>query len=71
MSTSGRCHEKTSFINRLKPIMEDIISPYQNAFVSNRIIQDNITVGDEIMNTIRKKRKGGGIMGDLKLDRLS
>ena len=55
-------------VNRLQPIMADLISPNQNAFIKGRSISDNIILDGEIINTIRKKRKGKGIVGALKLD---
>ena len=55
-------------MNRLQPIMVDLISPNQNAFIKGHSISNNIILGSEIINTIRKKRKGKGSFGALKLD---
>lgn len=54
--------------NRLKKILNDIISPNQSAFVPNRLITDNIIIGYECINKIRQSegRKRGLVA--LKLD---
>ena len=54
--------------NRLKQVLHQIISPYQSAFVPNRIITDNIVIGYECLHKIRhsKRRKNGLV--SLKLD---
>ena len=44
---------------RLQPLMADLISPYQSAFIKGRLIRDNILVTTEVMNyahTCRSKR---------------
>ena len=43
-------------VNRLKPIMDSIITPYQNAFIKGRNIFDNILLAHEIIDVIRKKK---------------
>ena len=45
-------------VNRLKPLMNSLISPFQNAFIQDRNISDNILLAHEIMDTIGKKRAG-------------
>ncbi|KAL9426467.1 hypothetical protein AB3S75_033282 [Citrus x aurantiifolia] len=54
--------------NRLKHVLPKIISPMQSAFIPNRLITDNITVGYECLHKIRhcKGRKNGLVA--LKLD---
>ena len=54
--------------NRLKQILQLIIAPTQSAFVSNRLITDNIIIGYECLHKIRSnKSKKGGLVA-LKLD---
>lgn len=40
-------------MNRLRPILQFIISPYQSAFVPNRAIHDNISIAAELFHHIR------------------
>ncbi|KAF7844126.1 reverse transcriptase [Senna tora] len=48
--------------NRLQGILPDLISPFQNAFVKCRLIQDNILIASEVLHYIWgcKKVKGDG-----------
>ena len=43
-------------VNRLNPIMDSIITPYQNPFIKGRNISDNILLAHEIIDVVRKKR---------------
>ena len=54
--------------NRLKIVLPSIISENQSAFMTSRLITDNILVAFEVMNHISQKR--GGKVGEiaLKLD---
>lgn len=51
---------------RLYVVLPDIISPEQSGFVYGRIIQDNIFLAQELIQSIRKKVRGGNIV--IKLD---
>ena len=48
--------------------MDNIISPYQTAFVKGRLISNNIIMGGELFNIIQKRKKGKGVLGALKID---
>ncbi|XP_057734474.1 uncharacterized protein LOC130949884 [Arachis stenosperma] len=41
--------------SRIKPILDNRISPAQSSFISGRRIQDNITVAQKITHSMRKK----------------
>ena len=55
-------------VNRLKPIMDSIITPFQNAFIKGRNITDNILLAHEIIDGVRKKRGKRDSYGVLKID---
>ncbi|XP_075675045.1 uncharacterized protein LOC142644284 [Castanea sativa] len=44
--------------NRLKLVLQDIICENQSAFISERLITDNVLVAHELMNHINRKKKG-------------
>ena len=54
--------------NRLKLVLQDIICENQSAFVSKRLITDNVLVAHELMNHINRKKKGRNGEMTLKLD---
>ena len=54
--------------NRLKQVLSHIISPTQNAFVSGRLITDNILVAYETLHTMHARKKGKKGTLALKLD---
>ena len=54
--------------NRLKKILPEAISEAQSAFVSRRLITDNILVAFETMHTIDQRRKGKEGLMAIKLD---
>lgn len=53
--------------NRLKSILQEIISPNHSAFFLGHLIQDNIIVAHEVFHFLKMKKGTGGFMA-LKLD---
>lgn len=45
-------------VNHMKPIINNIIYPTQSAFVSGRLIQDNLIVAQEVLSYLKRKRMG-------------
>uniref|UniRef100_A0A803PYN6 Reverse transcriptase domain-containing protein n=1 Tax=Cannabis sativa TaxID=3483 RepID=A0A803PYN6_CANSA len=54
--------------NRLKVVLDKIISPNQSAFISGRIIFDNILLANEVVHTINNRKNGKVGWAALKLD---
>ena len=54
--------------NKLKLVLQDVICENQSAFISERLITDNVLVAHEIMNHINNKKKGKCGEMALKLD---
>ena len=54
--------------NHLKGVLRVVVGENQSAFVSKRLITNNILVAHEIMNHIHRKRKGKYGEMALKLD---
>ncbi|XP_026417342.1 uncharacterized protein LOC113312820 [Papaver somniferum] len=53
--------------SRLKTVMDKLISPYQDVFLSSRQITYNIVIAHELVDTTRKNRTKSGLMV-IKLD---
>ncbi|KAL6205195.1 hypothetical protein ACLB2K_022457 [Fragaria x ananassa] len=54
--------------NRLKPLLDDMISPYQSAYVPGRLISDNSLVAFEIAHYLKRLRGSIARFCALKLD---
>lgn len=54
--------------NRVKQVIDFIISDTQSAFIPGRLISDNIMVAFEVMHYMKRKTKGKDSWMALKLD---
>lgn len=54
--------------NRLKRVLDKIISPSQSAFVPGRLITDNVILGFKCIHAFKNKRSGKEGVVALKLD---
>ncbi|XP_026449582.1 uncharacterized protein LOC113349767 [Papaver somniferum] len=54
-------------VTRLKPLLNKFISPFQSAFIPDRMTQDNIVMDHELIYTMKKTKSVKGWMA-LKLD---
>lgn len=41
-------------VNRLKPLMSSLISPFQMDFILKRSIRENVVVAQELLHSIRR-----------------
>lgn len=55
-------------VNRMKPVLDLIISYSQSAFVPGRAITDSIILSAEIMHFLKRKRQGKHGVAALKID---
>ena len=61
-----KCLTKT-IVYRLKPMLSDLVSPFQASFISGRCIQDNILIAQEMIHSMRKMRGRRGFFA-IKID---
>uniref|UniRef100_A0A803PR43 Reverse transcriptase domain-containing protein n=1 Tax=Cannabis sativa TaxID=3483 RepID=A0A803PR43_CANSA len=54
-------------LQRLRTIMDKVISPFQSAFIPGRWIADATLLGQEVVSTVRKNESKGGLMA-IKMD---
>lgn len=54
--------------NRMNIILKNVISDSQSAFIKGKLITDNIIIGTECINAIRKNKFGARNMAAIKLD---
>ena len=55
-------------VNRLKPHLPSIISPYQNGFIMGRKIQDNVILAQELTHHIRLSKREKTPLVAIKVD---
>ena len=70
ISLCNFCYKVISklLVNRIRLVLSQIISPFQSAFVPGRWFAENTILAHEVVNTIKKKRKGKGALLGLKID---
>lgn len=56
--------------NRLQHILQEVITPYQNAFAKGRSITDNVLIAHEVLRYIRRQKKGKTYWASSKIDLL-
>ncbi|XP_057248984.1 uncharacterized protein LOC130590524 [Beta vulgaris subsp. vulgaris] len=66
-NTIYKCASKC-LVNRLRPLLQDLISEYQSAFIPGRHMEDNILVSHELTHVINKHMRGNVHLAALKLD---
>lgn len=54
--------------NRMKNMLDGVVSECQSAFIPGRIITDNIMVGFEMIHYLKRKRRGNDGYMALKVD---
>ncbi|XP_031116517.1 uncharacterized protein LOC116020174 [Ipomoea triloba] len=54
--------------NRLKGVLDHVVSPMQSAFIPGRLITDNVLVASEVIHYLNRKREGRDGWCALKLD---
>lgn len=55
-------------VNHLKPIIQELVSPFQNAFIPDRLLSDNVLIAHEMVDKIWKGKRGKAFMAALKID---
>lgn len=54
-------------VERLKPLMAELVSPFQTGFVPGRSIHEKIMITKEVMHSMQKKRGKNGLFA-IKID---
>lgn len=54
-------------VARIRPLLADLVSPFQTVFVPRRKGVDNVIIVQEIIHTMSKKKGRGGLMA-IKID---
>jgi hypothetical protein len=56
------------FVNKLRPILQDIIEPNQSAFIPRRLITDNTLIAFECIHSVQTIQDRKGKLCAYKLD---
>lgn len=54
--------------NRMKFVLENVVSECQSAFIPRRVISDNIMVAYEMIHYLKQKRRGKEGSMEIKID---
>ncbi|XP_010692677.1 uncharacterized protein LOC104905754 [Beta vulgaris subsp. vulgaris] len=66
-NTIYKCVSKC-LVNRLRPLLPDLISEYQSAFIPGRHMEDNVLISHEMTHVLNKHRRGNVHLAALKID---
>ncbi|XP_057246831.1 uncharacterized protein LOC104884449 [Beta vulgaris subsp. vulgaris] len=66
-NTIYKCVSKC-LVNRLRPLLCDLITEYQSAFIPGRHMDDNILISHELTHVLNKRRRGNVHLAALKID---
>lgn len=55
-------------VNKLKPLIENLMTPFQNAFIQGRNITNNILIAHELFDYLGKKKGRKNCFGAVKID---
>ncbi|XP_028094336.1 uncharacterized protein LOC114294405 [Camellia sinensis] len=50
-------------VNRIRPLLQDLVGPTQSSFIPGRSTHDNIIITQELIHTLRKKKDLGRYLG--------
>ncbi|XP_057246754.1 uncharacterized protein LOC130589505 [Beta vulgaris subsp. vulgaris] len=66
-NTIYKCVSKC-LVNRVRPLLSDLITEYQSAFIPGRHMDDNILISHELIHVLNKHRRGNVHLAALKID---
>ncbi|XP_057247522.1 uncharacterized protein LOC130589908 [Beta vulgaris subsp. vulgaris] len=66
-NTIYKCVSKC-LVNRLRPLLPDLITEYQSAFIPGRHMDDNILISHELSHVLNKHHRGNVHLAALKID---
>ncbi|KAA3487430.1 reverse transcriptase [Gossypium australe] len=70
ISLCNFCYKITArvMVNRIRPLMGELIMWNQSAFIEERLIQDNFVIAGEVFHYLKLRRRGRRHEVDIKLD---
>ncbi|OMO59932.1 reverse transcriptase [Corchorus capsularis] len=54
-------------VNRLRPLLDDLVAPFQASFIPRRQAADNIFIAQEVIHIVRRSKSKNGLMA-IKID---